>query len=252
MNEPRLKLANAPIVEAVIDIDCDMPPGFDLATMEKPAQEAFADRYPKFQKQLIQEHQFETKADAQPKMSTRNAINALQFLQENGEQLVQVRTGGFSFNRLKPYKSLDEYLPEIERTWRLFLGLASPIQIKVVRLRYINRILLPTVVGDVELNDYLKIGPRLPDENKLKLVGFLNQHAVVETDTGNQATIVMTSQVHENDKLPIIFDNCVANAGTGVPTDWPWILAKIVSLRDLKNRIFQDSLTEKCLKLFQQ
>jgi len=33
MSESELKLANAPIVEAVIDIDCDMPLGFDLAAL---------------------------------------------------------------------------------------------------------------------------------------------------------------------------------------------------------------------------
>ena len=119
-----------------------------------------------------------------------------------------------------------------------------------MRLRYINRILLPTVAGRVELNDYLKIGPRLPDEQKLTFVGFLNQHAAVEAETGHQANIVLTAQALGTDMLPIIFDNCVAATGPADPADWPWILAKTHSLRGLNNRIFRNTLTERCLNLF--
>lgn len=253
MNGTELKLAKAPIVEAVIDIDCDMAPSFDLATLERPVRECFREAYPKCRAQFIHETKIETKPDAPPLMSVQqHGIQAFQCMQEDEKQLVQVRAQGFSFNRLAPYSNLDDYLPEIERTWRLFFKLASPVQIRVVRLRYINRILLPTVAGRVELGDYLRISPRLPDEKKLTFVGFLNQHAAVEIDTGHQINIVLTTQAQETDKLPIIFDNCVASVETATPEDWPWILAKIHSLRGLKNRIFRNTLTETCLNLFQQ
>jgi uncharacterized protein (TIGR04255 family) len=252
MNDSELKLPNAPIVEAVLDIGCDMPPAFDLAKLERPSRDLFRDQYPKFRTQLIQETKIEAKPDATPQLSVRHGIQAFHSLHADGKQLVQVRAQGFSFNRLAPYTSLDDYLPEIERTWHLFVGLASPAQIRVVQLRYINRILLPTVAGQVQLENYLKIGPRLPDEEKLTFVGFLNQHAAVEADTGNQANIVLTNQPQENYKLPIIFDIGVASARTAQPEDWPWILARILSLRALKNRIFRNTLTERCLNLFQQ
>ena len=72
---------------------------------------------------------------------------------------MQVRAQGFSFNRLAPYSGLDDYLPEIERTWSLYVDLASPVQIRAIRLRYINRILLPLAANTVDLDEYLKIGP---------------------------------------------------------------------------------------------
>jgi uncharacterized protein (TIGR04255 family) len=252
MSETELKLTKAPIVEAVIDIDCDMPPAFSLAALEETSRDRFKDEYPKFQVQFIQQTKIEAKPDATAQMSVRRGIQAFQFLHADEKQLVQVRAHGFSFNRLAPYTGLDDYLPEIERTWRLFIGLASPVQIRVVRLRYINRILLPTVSGRVELNDYLKIAPRLPDEETLTFVSFLNQHTAVETDTGNQVNIVLTTQPQENNKLPIIFDNCVESVETGAPEDWAWLLKKFLSLRSLKNRIFRNTLTERCLNLFQQ
>ena len=252
MSAPNLKLLHPPIVEAVLDVDCDMSPAFDLAALEKASREAFQDQYPKFRTQFLEEHPIEQKADQPTQVSAQRRLQAFQFLQEDEKQLVQVRMQGFSFNRLAPYTSLDDYLPEIERAWGLFASIASPVQIRVVRLRYINRILLPLTNGRVELEDYLKIGPRLPDEDRLRLVGFLNQYAAVEVDTGHQVNIVLTSQPPENDKVPIIFDISVASAETADPEDWAWLFAKTQSLRHLKNRIFRNTLTEPCLNLFRQ
>lgn len=252
MSETEFKLAKAPIVEAVVDIDCDMPPGFDLAALEGAARERFLSEYSKQRAQLISEAKIEAEADQKPLMSFRHAIQAFQFLQADEKQLVQVRARGFSFNRLAPYTTLDDYLPEIERTWELFVGLVLPVQIRAVRLRYVNRIMLPFAGGRVDLDDYIKLGPRLPDEEKLLLGGFLNQYIAVETDTKNQVNIVLTAQPPENEKLPIIFDISALSEGTVEPDDWESVRARITSLRTLKNRIFRNTLTDQCLNLFQQ
>ncbi len=248
----QLKLAKPPIVEAVVDIDCDMPPTMDLAALESRGRDLFSPSYPQFRTQLIQEHEFKQEIGSAPEMAVRRSIHAIQFLHDNEQQLVQIRTLGFSFNRLTPYSGLDDYLPEIQRTWALFSTLVAPVQIRAVRLRYINRILLPLTNGRVELDEYLKLGPRLPDEERLTLAGFLNQHAVVEAITGNQANIVLTTQPQLANQLPLIFDIEATSAGNAEPTDWPWIETRIRSLRSLKNHIFRNTLTDKCLKLFRQ
>src|ERR1700738_1183517 len=178
------QLRNPPIVEAVFDVDCDLPPGFDLAALETRSRAQFIDKYPKFRTQFLQEHMIEATGDAQPKISSRLAVQAFQFLHDDEKQLVQGRTQGFSFNRLAPYTSLDDYLPEIERTWRLYVDLVSPVQIRVIRLRYINRILVPMAASTVDLAEFLKISPRLPEEENLILSSFLSQQGAIEKDTG--------------------------------------------------------------------
>lgn len=252
MNQSDLKLPNPPIVEAVLDIECDLPPGQQLAALEEPARNVLCDRYPKVRPQVILEQLIEAKPEVPPKVTVRHGVQALQFVQDDERQLVQVRIQGYSFNRLAPYTSLDDYLPEIERTWRLYVELAKPVQIRVIRLRYINRILLPTAAGRVQLDDYFNIAPRLPEEEKLTLVGFLNQHTAEEVETGNQVNIVLTAQPLEGDRLPVIFDNAVTSPKPGEPEDWSWISSRIQVLRDLKNRIFRSALTKPCLDLFRQ
>lgn len=252
MSQPRI-LAKPPIVEAVLDIDCDMPPGQDLPALEAPARDAFRDRYPTFRTRFLHEGHIELHGgETAPKVSAKVGIQALQCLQNDEKQLVQLRTQGFSFNRLAPYSTLDNYLPEIERTWRLFVNLASPIQIRVVRLRYINRIELPLTQGRIELGDYLKVSPQLPDDAGLSFAGFFNQHAAVEEGTGNTVNIILATQPPQDGAVPIIFDITAATAGAAEPGDWDWILERIRLLRALKNRVFWNTLTDRCLNLFQQ
>lgn len=185
-----------------------------------------------------------------PKHSERQDIRAFQFLKEDEKQLVQVRATGYSFNRLSPYTSFDDYVPEILRTWNLYREVASPIQIKTVRLRYINSIKLPFTEGRIELDEYLQAGPRLPDEDRLVVLGFLNQYAAVETETGHQVNAVLTAQRPDHDLLPIIFDNAASAAKPIQPEDLEQMKSTLEALRSLKNHVFRNTPTDKCLNLF--
>jgi len=253
MSENQFRLPKAPIIEAVLDIDCDMPPGNDIAKLESPAHELLREHYPNVRPIYVQTHQIQTQKDQPPQLSVQQAVQALQFMHQGEKQIVQFRAQGYSFNRLAPYTNLDDYLPEIERTWKLFINVAAPTQIRTVRLRYINRILIPMPEGQLDLGEYLTVGPRLPDETRFTFTGFLNQYTAVENETGNHVSIVLTTQPPENPKqLSLIFDITVANLQSSEVENWTWLLARVQALRGLKNRVFRDTLTEKCLTLFQQ
>ena len=252
MIKPELNLSNSPVVEAVLDIECDLPPGLQISALEEHALDVFRDSYPKLRTQLLQQHQIAMKPGELPALSVKHGVQALQFLRDDERQLVQVRVQGFSFNRLAPYTSLDECLPEIKRTWDLYVDLVKPVQVRQIRLRYINRILLPMTEGRIDLDHYFTVAPHLPDEERLALVGFLNQHVAVETATGNQVSTVLTAQPPENNWLPVIFDNSAVNSEACEPDNWPRISQRIQALRGLKNHVFMRTLTKSCLALFQQ
>jgi uncharacterized protein (TIGR04255 family) len=252
MKDASVKLPKPPIIEAVLDIDCDLPPGQELAGLEKAARDTFRAAYPKLRTQFVHQVEFSAKPGTAPESAVRSQrVQAFQFLTQDEKQLVQIRAQGFSFNKLTPYTTLDDYLPEIERTWTAYRALASPLQVRAVRLRYINRILLPLTDGKCKLDDYLEAAPQLPDEERLALTGFATQRAAIEKDTGHQINIVMTAQKPNGDRLPIILDICVMAPGPGDPADWAWLTGRIVAIRRLCNRIFEESVTESCLSLFQ-
>jgi len=150
MNPENEPIPGAPIIEAVVDIDCDLPPNLEISSLAGPAGDALNEGYPKFRKRLLQEHIFTSKGEAPPQIVFNEGLGALQFISSDDKQLIQFRPNGFSFNRLAPYRSLDDYLAEIERGWELFQSLAKPLVVRKLGIRMINRILLPLKEGRLE------------------------------------------------------------------------------------------------------
>jgi len=251
MSSENQPIPSAPIIEAVVDIDCELPVSLDLQALREAAEDALRTRYPKFRQQLIQQHVFKQEGDQPPEMQISQGQGAMQFLTEDEKQLVQFRPNGFSFNRLAPYTSLDDYFPEIESTWKTFVELARPVVIGKIGIRMINRILLPMDGGKVELGRFLAMPPRLPDTGSpLIFLGFLDQQTALDPATQNHANIVKTAEPPQNDKLPIILDIEVFHPFETSPADWSVIRDRLNSLRSLKNRIFRNTLTTQCLNLF--
>lgn len=251
MNAPLFQLDHAPIIEAVLDIDCDLPPALDWGALQSSAHEVLRSRYPKARQQFVQNHILTAGGDAAPVLQFNEGLAAVQFLTEDERQLVQFRTNGFSFNRLAPYTTLDDYLLEIKSAWLTFRDLVGPVLVRKIGFRMINRILLPMENDRLDYADYLATPPRLPSTGmKLGIVGFLDQQLAVDEETGNLASIVKTSQLPESDKLPVILDIDAYQECLLPPPEWKDLLPRIESLRNLKNRIFQHTLTPQCLNLF--
>ena len=255
-----LNLKNPPAIEAVLDIDCAMPPNFDLSKFEKDARDKLRATYKHFRKQFAQQTVIRgVDADATdapvkpPELQVSATLLALQFLQQENDkptQIVQLRSTGYSFNRLAPYGHLDDYIPEIKRTWEIVRGVLSPLSVKQIRLRYLNRILLPIANGKLDLGKYLTNGPTTPCDD-LEFTAFLNQYTAIIPGTKNQVQVVLTAQAVEADKLPILFDITATHTAAAGVDNLPWILERIQELRVLKNRVFKDTLTPECLNLFQ-
>jgi len=246
-----VKLSKPPIVEAVVDIDCDLPPAVEIRQLEAAGRACFEADYPTVEARHRFEHEFRHQVGGASSTTTRQDIEGYLFRSRDGKQLVQVRADGFSFNRLAPYMGLDHCLPEIERRWTQFAAFAKPVMVRVVRLQYINRLMLPLSQGGVELDDYLKVGPRLPDPERLRFAGFLNQYVAVEVETRHEVRVILTAEPAAEETLPVVL-TIIAGSGVALEADdWPGIHAKIQMLRELKNRVFHNTLTEQCLKLYQ-
>jgi uncharacterized protein (TIGR04255 family) len=246
----KLDLKNPPIIEAVLDIDCQFKAPIDINKVAITASKSLAKAYPQRRPVFIQNHQVETTPSKKMKYSVEGSVQGFQFLSLDGKQIIQFRTEGFSFNRLAPYSNLNAYLPQIKRAWELYRKFAVPTQIRSVRLRFINRILVPLDQGKVNLDEYIRIGPRTADIDRLDLTGFLEQYVAIDKHSGHQVNSLLTLQPENNDMIAIIFDNGVASFEVQEPNDWPGIRARILELREVKNHVFNNTLTEKCLNLF--
>ncbi|MBK6728265.1 MAG: TIGR04255 family protein [Xanthomonadales bacterium] len=249
MNSLRLPLEHPPIVEAVVDIVCAMRPDFDLEATEAAARDALRSNYPKMQQRKILRYQVTDLGGASPSHSKAEGLEALVFRSDDERQMVQFRNAGYSFNRLAPYTGLDDYLPEIERTWRLFESIVRPVSIKAVKLRYINRIPLPLTDGNVELEHYLAFGPQSPDGSAL--ASFLVKTLAIDHATKARFTTTLAAQEPYGETLPVVLD-IEAEADLGPDEhEWSSIASHIAILRGVKNRVFDENLKPSCQTLFQ-
>lgn len=251
-----LKLANAPIIEAVIEFHCELPPGQDRRHWETALKERFSVNYPQCQVQHMQEVQFQMGPDTdQPAASAiRQGMHGFRHLAADGKQLVQCRVDGFFFNRLAPYISFEDYLPEALRCWALYCEVAEPVIVRHVALRYINRLLLPISHGQLSLGQYLRNPPKLatPENGEnFSFTGFLHQHQMAAPALQTLVTVLLASQPFENEQLPVVFEIAAMQSGDFNPLDRASFEVALRKLRDLKNNVFENTLTPECLKLFQ-
>jgi uncharacterized protein (TIGR04255 family) len=251
-----LKLENAPIIEAVLEFYCELPPGQNRGGWEAALKERFASDYPECHTQYLQQFQLQMAAGAgKPTTDTvRQGVHGYRHLKADGRQLIQCRIDGFFFNRLAPYTSFDDYLPEALRCWSLYCEVAEPVVVRQVGLRYINRLLLPVVDGKLSMGKYFENPPRTvtPSEHyDFTFTGFVHQHQIADAKSKTVATVVLAAEPFEADKLPVVFEIAAVRAGNFSPADHAAFVVALQSLRDLKNHVFQNTLTPTCLTLFQ-
>lgn len=250
MNDLNQSLAKPPIVEAVIDIDVEMRPGFVLSQAKEALATAFADQYPVVREREFDAHEIRKVPGAAGSVTSHSGLESLMFMQVDEKQLLQARRRGFSFNRLAPYQGLDHYLPELKARWARFCEVIKPVRALEVKMRFINRIELPMEDGQVDLDHYLKVGPRAPDEDAFGFSGFNSRSAMIEKATGARLVLSLASLRPSNNLLPIILDIEAAAECECDPADWDAISERLATLRLTKNLAFKKSLGEKCHALF--
>lgn len=243
-------LSRPPIVEAVVDIDVEMRPGFVLADAQDRLAAAFADGYPVTRTRQVETHEIHPQPGSVGEVRSRSGLESLMFLQPDEKQLVQARRRGFTFNRLAPYSGFDQYQAEIERRWLQFRTMVDPVRVTAVRMRYINRIELPLLDGRIDLDQYLKIGPRAPVEDDFDFASFSSRSVMVEKSTGVQVGLSLASLPAVDGRLPLVLDIEVILPEELDSAELPDLSQRLAMLRATKNRVFRESLEEKCLALF--
>lgn len=131
---------NAPITEALIDIQVELEENFDPRRFEALAP-LVSDRYPSKNEKTEWKANFQFQPGSQEKSVVENSATLQGFLfsSEDNHQVFQARTNGFTLNRLKPYSGWDSIREEAEACWKLYSHLANP-KVKRLSLRYLNRI----------------------------------------------------------------------------------------------------------------
>jgi uncharacterized protein (TIGR04255 family) len=227
-----------------------MPDGFSVEHLEKVAGDILKATYPQVKRTFTFEQTFGFQPGKDPNMAAKQTLSGLQFQSADGIQTVQFRANGFSFHRLAPYTVLDDYLDEIIALWVTFCKLCNPSLVKMVSLRNINRIVTKLVDGKFDVEHYLRLCPRLPDEESLTFTGFLHTHQLLEPATGSLANVVLASQPIIDGVSSMVLDiNAFRNVGHKPDSQEIWKI-DLPLVRRLKDEVFKNTLSEECLKSY--
>ncbi len=240
-------LKNAPLTEALIDIRVSLPSVFDPKDFLSLSKD-ISDKYTKSEPRQLFTAAFGVEAGKPFTQATESkGIHGYICKSEDGKEVVQFRVDGFTFSRLNPYSEWETVLSEAKRLWGLYSIKCLPELITRIAVRYINRLDLPLPIKDFA--DYLTAPPLVPDSLPQGVSQFLTR--VVIHDADITANIVQTMKSSPKaDHIGVILDIDVfklKETGFEESSIWP----EFQKLRDLKNRIFFESITEKTARLYE-
>ena len=236
-------LRNAPIVEALIDIQVNPRADLEISAIRK-FRESVKEDYPKEQGQRA----LHISLSLGQSLKTTQTDEPLGFKYESadGLQVVQARLDGFTFSRLKDYETWDRLRDEAYRLWQMYEEISKPTSIKRVAVRFINQMNL-----GLPLNEYLSAPPLVPPGVSNDVRSFLTRTVIY--DDSVDASVIMTQAlkgIEEKGRVPIILDIDVFKVTTTeVNSDMAWMI--IDSFHDIKNKIFFKSITRKTREIYE-
>jgi uncharacterized protein (TIGR04255 family) len=238
------QLRKPPIVEASIDIRVSPKSGITA--------DIFSDLI-ESQKSLFQiEHQIEMSfqiplTEAPPEVLPRTRSGVVLRDDQKGI-FVQLQISGFSFSRTKGYTHWDSLKEEASGFWKTYKRISSPEKITRLSTRYVNAIKFPYPLESITqvLTAPIILPPNVPNS----IAAFQTSATIVDEQQELFATVSQIMNNVSNPKfLSMILDiTTFQQKEYAIDDNNIWILLE--KMRELKNRIFFESLTEQTIQSY--
>lgn len=243
-------LPNAPITEALIDIQVTPREGMTYARLEaalEPMDFGYHVRAP------IAQNVFGFKIggeDGQRGMSSDCSQIGLRLHSEDEKYVAQCRIEGCTLSRLAPYEDWSKLVGEARRVWEIYVGRVDPQRVKRVATRFINSLHLPLQQGD-SYQTYLRKLADVPEELPQALASFFQRFEMVDVGTGSHVILTSALQPTKADgRTPVILDIDAFVPKGMTPLD-EQLWQALDGLRELKNRTFFGAITEEAARLYE-
>ena len=232
------KLTRPPLREALIDIRLrDELPGSVLPKFEAPKG------FPV--KRGIKHGQFQFQADADKpfaaKVLTEEALG-VRYEREDGSEVVQLRRNGLTYSILKNYRGWEVLGEAARDMWRVFLLASGPVNISRLAARYLNAIEIPL---GADYDEYLTTAPRVPKSVPPIVTSFM-QRVLVPFEQ-EMATAIITQALETPGPAALDIDVFTEVSLEGASEE---IWSRLDNLRNIADRIFFSSLTEKVIESY--
>jgi uncharacterized protein (TIGR04255 family) len=239
-------LARAPIVEAVIEVRARAGVGWERSRAEG-----------QLKRKLPEYPNVSSPAAAHPELAPVSVPHDEQVLESRDlrfesadkRQIAQFGRDGFSFSRLHPYLDWEQFHNEALRLWKMHVELASPTDVHLLVVRFLNRI--PLSAPRPRVQD-LESPPKPPRGLDLPVAAFFHQETL-QVPGQLYALHVRTLQPASAPDLEpgLILDiEVFTSEPFALQTDA--LEKRLPEMRWLKNKAFFGSLRPKALQYFKR
>ncbi len=233
-------LPNAPIVEALIDIRVRLPESTTISTLDEATGQLAAD-FPLKKQQ--QKREFSITGVAAQELHT--SVEGYIVQSEDELSSVQFRRDGFTFNKLKPYTTWEDFSAQALRFWDKYVEAANPVRITRLAVRYINAVEIPR--DRIDLDDYFTVAPRVPAElEDRSVIASFHSRVTAAVDDHAQVNVVLTNASNPSGPAIILDIDVFMEIDEEPGLD---VRPALESLRSIKNDVFFASITEKTAAL---
>lgn len=227
-----------PLTEALLDIQVELPPEVSVAELER-CHEKVKNDYPN----SSPIHQAFARIEVGGVATSTTQPYGFRFATADGLQLFQARRDGFTHNRLAPYNGWDDFRTEARRLWSVYRGVAKPVSVKRVAVRYINRLDLPQPV--IDLKDYLRTSPEVSQDLPQAMAGFFMQVTLPLPDIKALVNLTETlAEPTQPNTVSVVFDLDLYRTDE-LPTDEGSLWELLEAFREKKDAVFEACITEK-------
>lgn len=235
---------NAPLTEALFDIQVELPKEVTVAMIENLSG-ALLEKYPTKKPRRKFSAKFEFNSDTLPTTESSDlGIDGFFFWSKDEKQVAQFRLDGFSFSRLKPYTSWEETFPEMCYLWECYRDHLNPLNIKRIAVRYINLIEIPKAQEGIDWTTYFTMASFNSGDIAYQIDAFMHRTSFQLPNKSIKGMITfLTGPIQDPSKVSVIFDLDVFMEVQIHPSQFA-VENLFGSLRDVKDQLFESCLTE--------
>lgn len=242
------KYKNPPVLEALCEFQFIPKQPWDL-TVPGLIYERVKENFPDKQQQIGIGLQLRpTEKGIEHKVEP--APPRIQFFKSDKTALIQVAPDLLVVNQLKPYPTWSKFKPMIIDSFNVYKDVANPKGFRRIGLRYINNLNFST--EEIELKDYFKYYPFVPDNIPKPLGSFLTR-VEFPYENGKENLILslgsILSQKQNNTSLVLDIDYAMISPEYISFDNIPEWLEKA---HERIENIFESCITDKLRNIFEE
>ncbi len=237
------KYANPPIQEAVFNLQVRSGRPFDENMFDEFVKK---NHYTSIGPTRNIDIDVDTHTISKPEITGYKCIS-----QQDNKQVVQFNKHGFSFSRLREYNGWNKNYKEALNLWREYCKIRDVEAITKVATRFVNQFHTPIFTKPEEyFNSYIKYNDQISPAWNQVFYKLLVSHSY-----GIKSQIMFDGRVNQSSqRVDIIFDIDVFADNLGLSLkdeDTDSLENLFCKMRDIKNDIFEKSITDQTRRLFQ-